>query len=124
MVEIKRFKKGKHIYEKWGKKFKEVSVMNEDKPQSKQQIQISIDDDIAQGVYSNLATISHSQGEFTFDFIYLQPQAPKAKVRSRIVTSPSHAKRFLKALQDNIEKYEARFGGIKASEHLDKKIGF
>lgn len=124
MVRIKRFQKGKHIYKKWGKKFKEVTVMSEDKAQNKQQIQIKIDDDVAQGVYANLATISHSQGEFTFDFIYLQPQAPKGKVRARVVTSPSHAKRFSKALQDNIAKHEARFGAIKASEQLDNKIGF
>lgn len=92
----------------------------------KTEMQIEIDDQTAQGVYVNLAMIGHSEGEVVLDFIFIQPQAPKAKVRSRVITSPAHAKRILAALQDNIAKYEARFGPIKtipAGEDT-KKVGF
>jgi hypothetical protein len=92
----------------------------------KPEIQIEIDDNMAQGIYTNLAMIGHSENEFIIDFIFLQPQAPKAKVRSRVITSPGHVKRLLAALQDNINKYEARFGAIKLPTHPepDNKIGF
>jgi hypothetical protein len=89
------------------------------------QIQIDVDDVTAQGAYANLALISHSETEMVMDFIFLQPQGPRAKVRSRIITSPSHAKKILSALEDNIKKYEARFGKIETSPQLDEpKIGF
>jgi len=96
--------------------------MEEKKPE----IQIEIDDITAQGMYVNLAMIGHSENEVIIDFIFLQPQAPKAKVRSRIITSPGHAKKLLAALQDNIAKYEARYGEIKVNPQSepDKKIGF
>ncbi|MCS7151877.1 MAG: DUF3467 domain-containing protein [Endomicrobia bacterium] len=84
-----------------------------------QEIQIEIDDITAQGVYSNLAIISHSPDEFVLDFIFIQPQMPKAKVRARVITSPQHIKRFLTALQDNIRKYEEKFGEIKAEPRLE-----
>lgn len=91
----------------------------------KPEIQIEIDEATAQGVYANLAMIGHAEGEFVLDFIFLQPQAPKARVRSRIITSAAHAKRLLAALQDNITKYETRFGPIKsASQPEENKIGF
>src|SRR6185369_9896159 len=77
-----------------------------------QQISIEIDENTAQGVYSNLAFIAHSEQEFLMDFIFMFPQQPKAKVRSRIIISPKHAKRFLAALTDNIKKFESRFGVI------------
>ena len=80
----------------------------------KKQLQIEIDDQTAQGLYCNLAFLTHSEQEFIMDFMFLSPQQPKAKVRSRIITSPKHAKRFLMALKDNIQKYEARFGAIPA----------
>ncbi len=97
-----------------------------EKPPVQNQIQIEIDEATAQGQYVNLALISHSEAEFIIDFIFLQPQAPKAKVRSRIITSPSHAKKLLTALEDNIKKYEANFGKIQAMAPLDNesKIGF
>jgi hypothetical protein len=90
------------------------------------QIQIEIDEVVAQGIYVNLALISHSETEVILDFIFLQPQAPKAKVRSRIVTSPSHAKKLMLALEDNIKKFEARFGKIEIAQPQanDPKIGF
>ncbi len=90
-----------------------------------QQIQIEIDDLTAQGVYSNLAVIGHTENEFVIDFVFIQPQAPKAKVRSRIITSPQHIKRFLIALQENVQKYENTYGEIKIDKNVaDKKIGF
>ncbi len=79
------------------------------------QLQIEIDDTIAQGMYANLALVSHTETEFVFDFIYAQAQAPKAKVRARILSSPAHTKRLLAALQENIQRYEEKFGVIKAS---------
>jgi Protein of unknown function (DUF3467) len=92
----------------------------------KPEIQVEIDDLTAQGSYSNLAMIAHSDSEFILDFLFIQPQAPRAKVRSRIITSPAHAKRFLAALTENIAKYEAKFGEIKANvqTEAEKKIGF
>ncbi|MEK6599257.1 MAG: DUF3467 domain-containing protein [Deltaproteobacteria bacterium] len=76
-------------------------------------VELQVDDDIAQGMYTNLAAINHSENEFVFDFIFLQPQSPKAKVRSRVILSAKHAKRFLNALQENIRRYENNFGKIE-----------
>ena len=81
-----------------------------------QPLQIEIDENVARGVYTNLALITHSETELLIDFLFLQPQTPKTKVLARLITSPVHAKRFLVALQDNIAKYEARFGTINAGE--------
>jgi hypothetical protein len=84
-------------------------------------IQIQLDDDVAQGAYVNLAMVNHSETEFTIDFIYVQPQQPKAKVRARIISSPKHTKRLLEALKDNVVKYEKRFGTIDASGPLPQE---
>jgi len=77
------------------------------------QINIELTEDIAQGVYSNLAVITHSSSEFVMDFVRIVPGIPKAKVKSRIIMTPEHAKRFAAALQENISKYEAVHGRIK-----------
>ena len=77
-------------------------------------LQVEIDEIIARGLYTNLALITHSETEFLLDFLFLQPQTPKTKVLTRLITSPVHAKRLLWALKDNIEKYEARHGAINA----------
>ncbi|MFC1501285.1 DUF3467 domain-containing protein [Elusimicrobiota bacterium] len=91
----------------------------------KGEIQIEIDENTAHGVYSNLAMIGHSEGEFILDFIFMQPQNRKAKVRSRVILSPNHTKRLLTALKDNITKYEARFGALKSNiDDENKKVGF
>ena len=79
----------------------------------KNQINIELTDEVAGGVYSNLAIISHSPTEFVVDFVQMLPGTPKPKVKSRIVLSPVHAKHLFKALADNISKYEAKFGTIK-----------
>jgi hypothetical protein len=77
------------------------------------QLQVEIDEATAQGSYANLAMIAHNATEFVLDFIFVQPQQPKARVRARILSSPAHAKRFLKALAENVGHYERVFGEIK-----------
>ena len=77
------------------------------------QISIELSEGVAEGVYANLAMISHSNAEFVIDFVRVMPGVPKAKVKSRIVITPGHAKRLLKALAENIGKYENSFGNIK-----------
>lgn len=81
------------------------------------EVQIELSDDIAQGIYSNLAVISHSSSEFVVDFIRVVPGVSKAKVKSRIILTPEHAKRLIMALKDNIEKFEQQNGSI--SIHSD-----
>lgn len=76
------------------------------------QIQIELSEEIAQGTYSNLAIISHSSSEFVVDFVRVVPGVPKAKVKSRIILTPEHAKRLLLALEDNIDKFESMNGSI------------
>ena len=78
-----------------------------------QKIDLSISEDVAQGVYSNLAILSHSDNEFFVDFASLSPGIPKAIVRSRIIMNPLNAKRLLRARQDNVSKYEEQFGEIE-----------
>ncbi len=77
------------------------------------QLQIQLDDDIAQGSYVNMALVNHSETEFTLDMIYVQPQQPKAKVRARIITSPKHMKQLLLAMQEQVRRFEQRFGTIE-----------
>ncbi len=77
------------------------------------QINIELNDEVAQGIYSNLAIITHSSAEFVLDFVRVMPGVPKARVQSRIILTPEHAKRLLLALQDNIAKYESAHGKIK-----------
>ena len=82
------------------------------KPMEPQQIQIDLDEATAQGAYCNLVLINHSDGEFVLDFAFMQPAAPRARVRARIVSSPRHTKRLLRALETNLQRYEERFGKI------------
>ena len=79
----------------------------------KNQINIELKEDVAQGTYSNLAIITHSSSEFVLDFVRVMPGVPKAEVKSRVILTPEHAKRLMLALQDNIKKYEAINGPIK-----------
>lgn len=94
------------------------------KSDGKQQINIELGEKEAQGVYSNLAIITHSPAEFVIDFTRVVPGVPKAKVQSRIITTPQHAKMLMKALQDNIEKFESRFGEIKIDGQANPQFGF
>lgn len=77
------------------------------------QLQIELKEEVAQGTYANLAIITHSSSEFIMDFIRVMPGMPKAGVQSRIVLAPEHAKRLLRALEENIGKYECAFGSIR-----------
>ena len=77
------------------------------------QISIELNEEIAQGIYSNLAVITHSPSEFVVDFVRIMPGIPKAQVKSRIILTPEHAKRLVAALQDNIAKFESVHGPIK-----------
>ena len=85
-------------------------------PNKGNNIDIELTEEIADGIYSNLAIISHSNSEFVIDFIRLLPGVPKAKVKSRILLSPQHAKRLHQALYENIRKFEAQFWEIEMQE--------
>ncbi|MBP7390122.1 MAG: DUF3467 domain-containing protein [Chitinophagales bacterium] len=97
--------------------------MNDQKP-NENQINIELPEDIAEGTYSNLAIISHSPQEFVVDFIRILPNVPKAKVKSRILLTPEHAKRFMKALAENVKKYEQQFGIINDKEQPMMPMNF
>lgn len=88
-------------------------------------IQIEVDPTMASGVYSNLMTISHRKEEFILDFLFLQPQQNRAgqsvaNLRSRIITSPEHMRRILRAIEENLSRYEASFGPIQAATDIPK----
>lgn len=85
-------------------------------------IQIQIDDDVAQGTYTNLVLINHNENEFVLDFAFVQPGAARAKVRARMISSPRHTKRLLAALQKNIDRFEERFGTIELTEPDDGPV--
>lgn len=84
-----------------------------EEPNNDNQLNIELSEEIADGIFSNLAIITHSTTEFVLDFIRVMPGVPKAKVKSRIILTPEHAKRLATAMQENIEKYEAINGRIK-----------
>ena len=90
----------------------------------KEQINIELDESIAEGVYSNLAIINHSSSEFVLDFVSIMPGLPKAKVKSRIVLTPQHAKRLIKALADNVHRFELAHGEIKDTEQAPIPLNF
>ena len=83
-----------------------------------QQINIELPEEIAEGIYANFAIIAHSNQEFIVDFVRLMPGAPKAKVKSRIILTPQHAKRLTKALAENIKRYEEQFGKIEDNGNI------
>lgn len=89
------------------------------------EINIELSEEVAQGVYSNLAVISHSSSEFVIDFVRIMPGVPKAQVKSRIILTPEHAKRLLNALEDNIKKFENNNGTIKLDSSISNiPMGF
>ncbi len=88
------------------------------------QINIELDEKVAEGIYSNLAIINHSPSEFVLDFVTIMPGVPKSKVKSRIILTPQHAKRFLKALGENIHRFEVAHGEIKDSEQPPIPLNF
>lgn len=88
------------------------------------QLNIEISEEVAEGTYANLAIITHSHAEFVLDFVNVMPGTPKSKVKARIILTPQHAKRFMKAITDNIEKYEAVNGPIKDLEEMQLPLNF
>ncbi len=101
--------------------------MTEEKKQTQtpEQIQIQIDPEHASGVYSNLMMISHRKEEFILDFLFVQPQrTPQgqmlANLRARVITSPEHMKRILKAIEENLARYEASYGPIQAATDIPR----
>lgn len=90
--------------------------------QQQQQLNIELNDEVAQGNYSNLAIITHSPAEFVVDFIRVMPNTPKARVQSRIILTPQHAKRLLRALQENVAKFETQHGKITETGGHDNMI--
>lgn len=88
------------------------------------QINIELDETTADGIYSNLAIINHSNTEFVVDFINIMPGVPKAKVKSRIILTPQHAKRLVNALADNIRRFETVHGEIKETEQPSIPLNF
>lgn len=93
-----------------------IDQMAEEKKKKGKQINIELPEEVAEGTYSNLAIISHSHTEFVVDFIRLVPNVPKAKVKSRIILTPEHAKRLMKALAENVNKFEAQHGSITSND--------
>ena len=98
--------------------------MSDSKQKKEVQINIELDEATAQGTYSNLAIINHSVSEFVVDFINIMPGAPKAKVKSRIILTPQHAKRFVKALNENVSRFEDAHGEIKDYEQPPIPLNF
>jgi Protein of unknown function (DUF3467) len=92
--------------------------------QQGQQINIELDENTADGIYSNLAIINHSNTEFVLDFVNIMPGVPKAKVKSRIILTPQHAKRLVKALVENIQRFEAVNGKIAETEQPPIPLNF
>jgi Protein of unknown function (DUF3467) len=87
-------------------------------------LNIEISEEIAEGTYANLAIITHSHAEFVIDFVNVMPGMPKSKVKSRIIFTPMHAKRFMKALQENVERYEMANGNIQDLEQIEIPMTF
>jgi len=87
-------------------------------------LNIELTEEIADGIYSNLVIISHSNTEFVMDFVKVMPGMPKAKVKSRILMTPQHVKRLKMALEDNIQKFESQNGTIKELENTSFPMTF
>lgn len=97
--------------------------MQQDQPQQNQ-LNIEISEEVAEGQYANLAIITHSHAEFVIDFVNVMPGTPKSKVKSRIIFTPQHAKRFMNALAENVQRYEAANGPIKDLEEIALPLTF
>lgn len=98
--------------------------MNQKPDMKGQKINIELNEKEAEGIYSNLAIITHSPAEFILDFTRVVPGVPKAKVHARIITTPQHAKMLMRALKENIDKFEAKFGEIKLENQPNTQFGF
>jgi hypothetical protein len=95
-----------------------------DQPAANGQLNIEISEQVAEGEYANLAIITHSHAEFVIDFVNVMPGTPKSKVKSRIILTPQHAKRFMKALTENVGRFEAASGKIQDLEEVQLPLNF
>lgn len=93
-----------------------------DNPMADQQLQVKATDEVLRGAYANALQVSHTKDEIVFDFLSLVP--PQGQLVSRVITSPSHAKRILTALEDNLKKYEAQYGALTATPAQENNFGF
>jgi Protein of unknown function (DUF3467) len=96
----------------------------EEQNQQNNQLNIEISEELAEGQYANLAIITHSHAEFVIDFVSVMPGTPKSKVKSRIILTPQHAKRFMKALVENIKRFEAANGPVQDLEEVQIPMNF
>ncbi len=97
---------------------------DKNQPQPPNQLNIEISEEVAEGTYANLAIITHSHAEFVIDFVNVMPGTPKSKVKSRIIFTPQHAKRFMKALTENISRFESVNGSIQDLEEIQLPFNF
>ena len=96
----------------------------QENPAAPNQLNIEISEEVAEGQYANLAFITHSHAEFVVDFVNVMPGTPKSKVKSRIILTPQHAKRLMRALTENIQKYESSHGPIQDIEEIQLPLNF
>ncbi len=96
--------------------------MADEKPTQKGKLNIELSEEMSEGIYSNLAVITHSNSEFVVDFIRVMPGVPKAKVKSRVILTPQHAKRLMKALTENVRKFESQHGPIKDIKGMEQMM--
>lgn len=89
-----------------------------------QQLNIELSEEMSDGVYANLAIITHSFAEFVFDYVNVMPNVPKAKVKSRVIMTPQHAKRLMRALVENVKRFEAQHGTIQEQEQVSVPFNF
>jgi Protein of unknown function (DUF3467) len=95
-----------------------------DQNQQPNQLNIEISEEVAEGNYSNLAIITHSHAEFVIDFVNVMPGTPKSKVKSRVILTPQHAKRFMKALTEYVNRFESLNGKIQDLEDVQLPLNF
>jgi len=104
--------------------YKNIFIKMSDNKPVENQLNIEISEEIAEGTYANLAIITHSHAEFVVDFVNVMPGSPKSKVKNRIILPPFHAKRFMKAMIDNVKKFEAANGTIQDMESVEIPFNF
>ncbi|HRO43556.1 MAG TPA: DUF3467 domain-containing protein [Flavipsychrobacter sp.] len=98
--------------------------MQQDQQIPEQQLNIELSEEMGDGEYANLAIITHSFAEFVLDFVNVMPNVPKARVKSRVVMTPVHAKRLMRALVENVKRFEAQHGPIKDQEQINMPFNF
>jgi hypothetical protein len=115
---------GWQVFATFAAYFQTSIYMQQQDPQQEQQINIELTEEMADGIYANLAIVTHSFAEFVIDFVNVMPNVPKAKVKSRIVMTPQHAKRMMRALIDNVKRFETANGVIKDQETVAMPFTF